>query len=621
MINDTSKLKAWLRQSAQHFEQTKAFSKKARDYYNGDQLDSVVKGILARRGQPQQYENQIAKHNNSILGHKKERDIEIKVFGRQQKDKETANVLNALLKAITQTSDYEQEINTLDDELSLEGVAIAEVMVKSSGEFDEFGREHKDIELNSIPSNQVFLDPFANPKNYSNSARYIHRTFWCDLDDLYALFDEEKLDNLSVKNYLSDVYDDDLSIDNTIRKRVLLTYSWYRLWDKKEKKEKYYYCFWVDDTILLQEESPYEFSGFPFEVEFYEADFKAGIKYWGIYRHIIPLQDSINYSKLRLANMLGNQKTYVEREALIDEDIVSFNEQNSLDNATIMVEKISGIKDVKQTTQIQQILNTIIDSRNQIAELLNANKEFLGNANNRMSMVGQQERVKNSLIGLSKFIDKSDNLQKKIIKKYVSLIGQYYDTSRVISIIDEDLMQDYLTINEAVANENGQVDFEMLEDGSVKPIEKNKVKIGKYDLIYLARPKDDTTSDERLRLNAELMRTAREMRPEYLDFLFPIMLKDMNSPDAKKLRNFIQNQQQNTGNSAKDEELARLQSQEAQLEMAHKISQTNLNNAKAKAMQDRNKIDLQKAFANVNIAKENIKTKQQHNMISAGRSI
>jgi len=621
MFSTTYTLREWLRESSRHFKKTKQSSQKVRDYYEGDQLDEFIKLVLANRGQPEQWENQIAKHNNSILGHKNDRDVEIKIFGNQQKDRSSANMLNALIKSLVSVSDYEQESDDLDNYLLLEGVSIAELTITASGEFDRFGREHKDIDLNAINPNEMFLDPFANPKRYGATARYTHRAFWIDVEDLYGLgFEDEDIKNLSTYNYLADEVDADLDTDDTLRKRVLLCYTWYRKKDKDTHEEKYYYCFWSDQTILLQDESPYEFKGIPYEVEFLESNFSKDIKYWGLYRNIMPIQDHINYAKLRLQNMIANNKTLVNRKALIDENITQFADEWSMDNAVVEVEDINGIRTEKQNVQIQQILNIILDGRNQISELLNSNKEMLGNANNRMSQVGQQERVKTALVGLSRFTKKSDNLQKKIIKKYVALIGQYYDTERIVSIIDEDYMQDYITVNEARENSYGSVDFEMLEDGKVKPIAKNTVQIGKYDLIYLSKPKDDTQSDERLRLNAELLRTIKETRPQDIDFILPMLLKDMGSPDAKKYKDYITSQNENNINSPQAQKIQHLESQVAQMEMMHKQSQTNLNNSKAKALTDKNRIDLQKAFSNATIAKSNIVQKQQKNMLESNRS-
>ena len=45
----------------------------------------------------------------------------------------------------------------------------------------------------------------------------------------------------------------------------------------------------------------------------------------------------------------------------------------------------------------------------------------------------------------------------------------------------------------------------------------------------------------------------------------------------------------------------------------------NLNNAKARAMMNKNDIDLQKAYSSAVIAKENIVNKQQQAMLKAGK--
>jgi hypothetical protein len=622
MMDNTVLLTEWLRESNRHFKKTKAFSKKVRDYYNGDQLDKTIKNILANRGQPEQYENQIAKHNNAILGFKKERQVDIKLFGRQQKDRASADMLNAIIKAITQITDYEAQVDQMDDELSIEGVAIAELSIGASGEFDEFGREHKDVEIYQVPHKEMFLDPFSKGINYNKDARYITRCFWIDVEDLYALgFPEDKINELTNLNFVSTMVEDDLYADSTIRKRALLAYTWYRKYDMEAKKDKFYYVFWSNNTILLQDESPYDFEGFPYEVEFLGRDFTGEIKYWGLYRDIMPLQDHINYAKLRLQNMLANNKTLVNKGALIDEDIAGFNDEWSMDNAVVMVEDINGIRSEKQNVQIQQILNIIIDGRQQISELLNSNKEMLGTANNRMSQVGQEQRIETGLIGLSRFMGASDRMQKKIVQKIVKLIGQYYDTQRVISIIDEDYMQEYITMNEVVTNENGGVEFDRLEDGKIKPKTSNAIVVGKYDLVFTAKPKSDSMSSERLRQNVELLKVLQSTDPQLVKYLIPDILKDSGSPSAKKIRDMITQKDEESQNSPMAQQNAQLQAENEKLNMMVKQSQANLNNTRAQAMMDKNKIDLQKAFSNSVVAKQMVQTKNDKNQLDAMRRI
>ena len=622
MFEDTVLLIEWLRESTNNFKKTKEFAKKVREYYNGDQLDTTIKNILANRGQPEQYENNIAKHNNAILGFKKEREIDIRLFGRQQSDKAGANMLNALVKAITQVGDYSEQIDYLDMELALEGVSIAELSIGATGEFDEFGREHKDVELRQVPSSEVFLDPFSRGKDYNEDARYLTRCFWIDREDMFGLgFAEDKIAECSNLNYISDMVEDDLLTDTIYRKRVLLSYTWYRKWDEEAKQDKYYYCFWSNFTILLQGESPFEFKGFPYEVEFLNRDYEGDIRYWGLYRDVMPIQDHINYAKLRLQNMLANNKTLINKSAIINEDIEQFNDEWSLDNATVMVEDINGIKDIKQNVQIQQILNIIVDGRNQISELLNSNKELLGTANNRMSGVGQEQRIQTGLVGLSRFMHSSDNLQKKIIKKVVEFIKQYYNTQRVVSIIDEDLIQSYITMNEAVRNKRGGVEFDIVDGNKMQPRANNTIDVGKYDLIFTAKPKSNSASAERLRQNVELLKVLQSTDPQLVKYLVPDILKDSDSPSASKIKDIIEQQDAQTKNSPQAQKQAQLEAENNRLNMLLKQSQTTLNNSKAKAMLDKNKIDLQKAYSNSLVAKQGVQAKIDKNQLDAMKGV
>ncbi|MFW9626100.1 MAG: hypothetical protein ACMV1K_05105 [Sulfurospirillum sp.] len=622
MFSNTTRFKDWLRESALHFDKTKALGRKTRHYKNGDQLDATIKTILANRGQPEQYENQIEKHYNSIIGFKDDRDVEIKLYGTEVRDRAGADMLNAVIKTIRDTTNYEDEVEALDDELAIEGVAYAELTIDALGEFDRFGREHKDVQAKHVPSIEMFPDPFSRAKNYNDDARYLTRAFWIDHEDLYGFgFDETLVDALSNTNYLSDIVDNDLYANETIRKRVLFCYTWYRKFNKKTKQDEFFYCFWSDNTILLQDISPYSFKGFPYEVEFLNRDFSADIKYWGLFRHIMPLQDHINFAKLRLQNMLGSNKTLVNRGAIENNDIVQFNAEWSLDNSTVLVEDINGIKDVKQTMQIDQILNIIIDARNQITELLNSNKEILGNANNRMSGVGQERRIKSALVGLSKFTNRSDALQKKIIKKMVEFIKQYYNAERIFSIIDDEYMQDFLTMNETITNQYGGIDFTKHDDGTLSPLAKNRIDIGKYDLVFLAKPSSDTMSAERLKQNVELLKVLQITDPTLVKYLVPDILKDSDSPSAMKIKKIIEAQQMQNTNSPEAQKEAQISESERQLEMIYKQSQTNLNNAKAKALDDKNRIDLQKAFSHSIIASEGVKEKMQRNQLNSLRGV
>lgn len=619
MYKDTKQFKEWLRESHNQFKETKAFSKKVRNYYNGDQLDYWTKLILANRRQPEQHENNIAKHNNAILGFKAERETEIQVIGMQQRDKATANLHNAILKAIRENANFQEEIDLSDSHISIEGVSVIEQNVIGSGEFDQFGREHKEIVFRELDPENCYFDPYSKALDYNKDARYFSEGFWIDKEVLYRFAKKEDVDGLSTHNYISDIHKDDLETTNQGRKRVLVIYTWYKKFDANLKKDKIYFCLWSGNTILVQEETPFLVDGFPFDFTFLNRDFDGKIKYWGLYRDVMPLQDNINYAKLRLFNMIGTSKTLVNRGAIVDDDIETFSAEFSLDSATVLVEDVNGIKDIKMQSQIQQLLNVIIDSRNQINEILGVNKEMLGTANNRMSAVGQERRIETGLVGLSKFLKACETRDKRVAKKTIKFVEQYYDSERVISIIDEDFAQEYLVINQTVQNEYGGVDYDLAEDGKLIPIAQNKIITGKYDLIYTNKLKSTSINNERLRANVELVKILQSTNPELVQYIVPEILKDSESPSADKIRRIVYQKEQERMNSPQtvaqnEEDMAT-----KQMDMAYKNSMINLNNAKARAMLNKNDIDLQKAYSSAVIAKENVINKQQQSMLKAGK--
>jgi hypothetical protein len=619
MYDNTNQFKEWLRESHYHFKDTKAFHKKGRNYHNGDQLDYWTKLILANRRQPEQHENNIAKHNNAILGFKADRETEIQVIGMQQRDKATANLHNAILKAIRENANYQEEVDSSDSHLSIEGVSVLELNVIGSGDFDQFNREHKEITFRELDPDNCYFDPYSKALDYNKDGRYFAEAYWVDKEVLYRFADKDVVDGLSVNNFISDVHNDDLTIVNQNRKRCLVVYMWYKKYDTESKKDKIYFSFWSGNTILVQAENPFIFDSFPFEFTFLNRDFDAKIKYWGLYRDVMPLQDNINYAKLRLFNMIGTSKTLVQRGAIQDDDIDLFAAEFALDSATVLVEDINGIKDVKMQSQIQQLLNVIIDSRNQINEILGVNKEMLGTANNRMSAVGQERRIETGLVGLSKFLKACETRDKRVAKKTIKLVEQYYDSERVISIIDEDFAQEYLIINQTVQNEYGGVSYDLTEDGKLVPISQNKIIAGKYDLIYTNKLKSTSINSERLRANVELVKILQSTNPDLVQYIVPEILKDSDSPSADKIRRIVYQKEQERQNSP--ETAAQNQADEAtrQMDMAYKNSMINLNNAKARAMMNKNDIDLQKAYSSAVIAKENIVNKQQQAMLKAGK--
>uniref|UniRef100_UPI0040480DCD portal protein n=1 Tax=Aliarcobacter sp. TaxID=2321116 RepID=UPI0040480DCD len=588
MFTDTTQLKYWFNESINLLDKSRKLARQTLEYKEGEQLADDIKVILTSRGQPEQWENNIQKYDTKIVGFQDTRQVQVGITGRQKEDKLSARILKDVIRAIQDETDFEVQKELSDEDMRIAGFAVQEIKVIDSGKKDIFGRTLKNTKIINIPSSESFLDPHSKKEDYSD-ARHFTQAFFTDIDELYALgFKKEDIEKLHTNNYLDKSLDEDLYQTGSFTKRILLCYTWYKQWSKKENRYKYYYCYWCDNVILKQEESPFQnfFDGFPIIVQFLrkKANRTKNIKgHAGIYKDLIPLQDAINHAKLRLHNMLGNVKVLVESDAVDDVEI--FKNDYNLDNAIVEVERISGVKDIRQHTEYQQIINIIVDARNQMKEILGFNDELLAVANNRLSGEAISKRLATGTFGLAEYFKSSSRLQKRTIEAMISFIVHYYDATRVVKIIEADDNIKYFTINEPEKDENGFLTYEPTNDGFVKPKMKNTIEVGEYDLIFSEEAKEVTSANERFRLNIEMLKQIQQINPALAQEFMPEVYEDANAPIAEKLRGLITQMSQNQSNQP---------SQEEQLKAAKLMSDISLNEAKTSYNANKNAIEMMK---------------------------
>ncbi len=599
---DTETLKRWLSESYSGNEKSRDLERKTRDYYYGDQLDSETIEIVTDRGQPLQWENNLRKFGEKVLAFRGNHRGEIRMVGRQRDDEAGAKLLTDVVRAIAQQSDYDAVSDESDEALMIGGCAVHEILIKeATDEVDRYGRTAKDVTIRHVPYSQVYLDPYSMERDYSD-ARYIHQFYWVDREDLYALFPKSKVDALHGGNFTSEIENDEDIDGNENRDRVPLVYTWYRLYDRAEKKDVYYYVFWSDDIILQHEKSPYDFDGFPFVVEFVNRKKEF---HFGIFRDILPLQDAINYAKLRLHNMLGSAKIIVEKGAV--DDVWEFMVEYSRDDAVVEANSIGGIKEIKQSADVQQLIGVIMDARQQIKEIIGANDEFLAMANNRLSGEAISKRLDIGSMGINRFIKASMRLQRRTFERVAKMVQQYYDSERVMQIVEPDEGVKYFTVNETKMDENGLPVLDVKPDGSVVPVVRNDFRFKKYDLIFTHATKPASPSAERMRQHTELLKVLQVTDPQLVKYLVPEILRDMQSPAADKIAAIVQAQQ--AQQSTQSEDPAKIEALKAQLAQAQaKIvkmqSEAQLNVAKAKSLETKASLDLAGLWAKTAIEKE-----------------
>ncbi len=600
MFENTTTLKNWFNESLELLQKSRLDGQKTADYAFGDQLDANIRMTLHTRGQPEQWENNISKVDNKIAGFKQSRKTEIKLFGTQANDKNTAILLQDTIRAINEANDFKNEKDSSDEDLRYSGFAAQEIRVVQSDEVDSLGRTLKDIKVENLPANQCFLDPFSKKQDYSD-ARYFNQAFWTDKEELYVDFDKDLVDKLPVSiNHTDDTKLDEETYDDAQRERVLVIYTWYKKYDKKSNSIKIYYAYWGGDIILKQEENPYKeyFDDMPITVSFLRSR-KHTQQYAGMYKDILPLQDALNFAKLKIWHKLGNVKVLVEEGAV--DDIVVFKDEFSLDDSVTEVNDISRIKEIKQYNDISQLLSTVVDCRNQIKELIGLSDEFLAVASNRMGKEALDTRINMGALGLGAFMKASASLQENTLKKMIPLIQEFYNASRIMRIVDEDTGARYFQINEPITDQNGFMEYETSNDGTLIPAMQNKLNIGKYDLIYTEMEKPITNSAERYRQDIELLKLLKETAPQYVEILLPDLLADSHSSISQKIKLIIESQQnQPPQQDPIQDAVVNMDIGKKQLENNEIQSRINLNNQKAAQVAEKNGVDLHRINENSN---------------------
>lgn len=564
-MKTTHELRLMLQESYELSIQSRREANEHRRYYEGDQLPPDVLAVLQSRGQPIQWENTYKEIGNKILGYKSTARKQLKVGGRNRgHDSDIARILTDICISIPDSTDYDSHKKLCDEDLMITGQSVMEISLNVLKDSDLEGRNEKEILGYHVPFDEAFIDPYSKAPDYSD-ARYFARPRWMDREDLYQYFDAALVDKL-VANYnytnawnLNEYRKFGAQLSSG-RDRVLVTVQWVREWDKELREMKIRWYIWSGDIILSHGDSPYSFKRIPFIVR--RLYYKDGVLR-GVFHDIKPIQDSINFKHLRIANMLGSVKILHESDAVEDPD--AFAEEYSKDDAVVSVKPgaISGnkIKEIKHGAEIQYLMQQIVDARRRAKEIAGLNDEALGAAVNRLSGYAIEQRQNVGMIGLAQFLDASLDAEKDFYKMAISIVQDFFDAEQVLRIVEPNKEDRFVTINEIERDEYTAAVRNT--DGSMK--RRNRISTGRYDITLTMVPRTQGASAERYKQNVELMKEVRALDPSGrigLEFL-PELLADADAPSAQRMRELVAKHLEGMGDSPQ----AQMQEQSVQLQM------------------------------------------------------
>ncbi|RDU51886.1 hypothetical protein CQA49_08090 [Helicobacter sp. MIT 00-7814] len=497
----------------------------AKKYYHGNQLSEEMKAILAQRGQIPIVENIYKMIINKILGYKIQSITEINVTGRQEEDKPLANLLQDLLRAFNQCKTYEREISLRDRDLIM-GMGVLELWVEK----DKQKNFH--ITLKHIPTQSFLIDKFSTDLNALDSRRF-HKVL--NIDESIAQKYNIPLETFSLSE---------------ARAEVIETWA-------KESGKWNRYIWHTNKGIYAYEEQPFKNNCHPFIVGKYAID--ENYNFYGLFRDIKPLQDYINVSENRQANMMGSMKVFFEESAIINKD--EFVSGASLDNAIVQVRdnalKEKKIEFIHHQADIATLSQKTEQKRALAKVLSGLNDEALGTAINRQSGTAIAQRRDAGLMGLQEYIRGCDLMDRLMYEKVLDLMQHYYTQKQIFRIVDKKTGERYFSIN-------------------TEP--NNTIKIGVFDLIYKTQLKTQGR-EERFAHWAEMLKTISSIRPDIVTSLLPLMLKDTDSPIVEDIEEVLAEAEK----QAQEQAQAQQKEIQAQRELELATAQAKIQELEAKA--------------------------------------
>lgn len=476
-----------------------------KSYIEGNQLDKELQNILKNRGQPPLFENLYSMIADKIIGYKLNSISDIEVLGIQKEDRNVAMVLTDILKYITQQPSYTSFKEKSDLDL-LCGLSAVQIWVVK----DEF--QNYKIVLENLDIKSLLYDPFTEKEDFSD-AKYFIKILKITVDDAKKEFGGDfKVSNENLATKFTTYYEGFFKKEDG--------------WDR--------YIFNAD-RILRIDKRIFDIPLCPIVIRALYKDMEN--IFYGLFRNIKPLQDFINFGINRMANMIGSQKILFESSAVDDGEAFSYS--ISHDNAVVRVNdgalREGKIKIENNTPNLQALNAKINENRFLAKQIIGFNDEALGFNDNRLSGVAIESRTNAGLVGLQRFINASDLLDKQLFKVAIALIVKYFTKKQVFKIVEKDTFKRYFTIN----------------DG------KNNLKVGSYDIEVKTKLKTASSRENRFMQWSEIIKSGM-ISPELIEQILPLMLDDSDSGIASEIREIMAKQKE----KAESEQIKQYQEQE-----------------------------------------------------------
>ncbi len=425
------------------------------DLYHNRQWSSDQLAKLSNRGQPAETFNIVKLFTRMILGYYSTVINEAVANPVRYQDIAQAGIINDLLSHAFRTNKFTTKGDAIKLDGFLSGLMCCEITVKATGERDKFGRPIRRLNLESISSNEIVLDPYSRKTDYSD-ARCIHRYKWVSEDDVIKLYGKEKAAKLfEYYNHLNiDEAEFEYSYNGQFTGRYKIFNNYLIVHTTiVDNEDRVWTIHWNDDIELYKKEVTGRKVRFPYRVQKLHDSYRT--EHYGIFREVVESQKAINQALIKLQLMANTHKAFVEDGAV--DNIDDFTDAFNRVNAVISVMDLQGIKIENMSKEILDQYTIIDKAFDRVQRILGINDSFLGMA--FASDSGRKVKLQQNatIISLHYLSNRIKEFFQSLGEDMAELIKQYYTAEDVVRIVDNTAADRWVSINQPMEIPTGQL--------------------------------------------------------------------------------------------------------------------------------------------------------------------
>jgi hypothetical protein len=576
-----------------------------RDYRDLKQWTTAEVEKLEARGQAPIVFDQFGKKVDAITGLEVQRRTDPKAYPVKPRYDKASEAITDALRYVESNTSFDATASEVFEDKIVEGYGGVIVEVDS---------DTLDIEVNSIPWDRIYFDPFARAKNFTD-ARYMGITLWMDVEDAVKINPEKKdeIKALVDQNQFDDTTFEDRPSNwiNINRKRVRINQEYYN--DGKQWME----VFYTGDTVIKgPDPSPYlDDRNEPSNPISLQSDFiDRDNNRYGYMERLKDVQDEINHRRSRALFLLDSKTIIADRGAFGDvpREVVLEEARKGM----AYLEPIQGTRvEIDSQSEMGQAQLGFYQDAQGAMDSVGINPELAGRTDNAISGRAFIARQEGGMLELTRIFARHSEWKTRVYRQIWSRIKQFWTDEKWVRVTDNDESMRFVGLNipirrvdklleqqsgmdieELKAKDSQQVEAfiqqEIAQDPLMGEVVETRNNIVEMDMDIIVEEAPDTISLQQEQFDTLAQLAGTRADPKMFEAL--VRLSSMSNKD--EVLDLIK------GDDKQAEAQAQAQQQAMQVEMADKaadidVKQSNAAKAKAEVQEILSNIPLNQAKA------------------------